>query len=382
MKVVEARAIPLQSKLPKPFHGGTYTIESRCTTVVSLRTDTGIEGVIWGGDEKELGGQLADFINGELRGRIVGEDPRFVGQLWAKMADTLQRLQGCNPDEVRERHLRLEAIALVDMGLWDLIGRVHGAPLYKLLGAYCDRLPIIAIGGYYQEGKGLDALVAEVQDYVDRGYGGIKLKVGSLEPEEDLQRLDAVLSSAPEEFLVACDVNMGWSLPQAIRFVRAVEKQGLRIAWLEEPIEYRHQYEGMRRLRQLTSIPICSGQNETIATGCMRLLQEECVDVINYDVTVCGGITEWRKIAAASQLWPNIRIGHHEEALVAMHLLASIPNGFCAECFPDPNRDPLWESLPAEPPVIRDGLVHLPEAHGLGMDVNWDVVDRWRVDGG
>jgi D-arabinonate dehydratase len=266
------------------------------------------------------------------------------------------------------------------MALWDLVGQKAGLPLYKLLGAYTDKLPIIAIGGYYEEGKSNDDLVEEIKKYRTEGIGGIKMKVGSLGPDEDLERFIAARSSIGDNFIIACDANMGWSLGEAIRFVQGVEKSGLRLDWLEEPIEWRHQYDGLARLRQLTSIPINAGQSEVSATECRRLLDQGCVDIINLDLTVCGGITEWRRIAFATQLWPGVRLGHHEEPIVAMHLLASVPNGYCVECFPNPARDPIWSDLPSERPPIEDGYIHLTDTPGIGMFIDWSYVEKWRAD--
>jgi len=174
--------------------------------------------------------------------------------------------------------------------------------------------------------------------------------------------------------VVACDANQAWSFSQACQFAGAMED--LRVEWLEEPLRWYDQIEGMKRLRQKTSIPIVAGQGEISSWGCRDLILNSCVDMLNVDATIAGGITEWRKIASFASLM-NINMGHHEEPQVALHLLAAIPNGKFVEIFPDRERDPMWYELVAEQPKISQGYMYLPEGPGLGLTYNEDILNRY-----
>ncbi|MEW6216540.1 MAG: mandelate racemase/muconate lactonizing enzyme family protein [Candidatus Bipolaricaulota bacterium] len=379
MIVEELTAIPLEVRLTRPFSGSTYTITKRCTTVVRISVDGGRSATIWGGDEKSYGLELAGYLNGPIRDVLVGRDPTMVTALWTAMADMVREVQSVEPDEARERHLRMKAIALADIALWALLAEVADMPLYRVMGGYSSALPVIGIVGYHTPGSPLDGLRREVERCANMGLGGVKLKVGHGTLKEDLARIGAVREVGGRDFMIACDANMGWSLAQATSFVRALEAEKFELIWLEEPVGWLHQYDGMSRLRERQSTPICSGQNEILATECKQLILRGCVDVLNTDVTVCGGITPWRDLAGMAALWPSVRMAHHEEPQIAMHLLASAPNAVCVELFPDPARDPIWDGLPASKPKISQGKLHLPDGPGLGVEIDWDFVDKWKV---
>ena len=136
--------------------------------------------------------------------------------------------------------------------------------------------------------------------------------------------------------------------------------------------------EGLRLVRQNAPIPVTAGQGEITRYGCRDLILQGQVNILNVDVTIAGGVTEWLKIAHLAEHF-HVQMGHHEEAQVALHLLASIPHSLYVEIFPNPKRDPMWAELPAAPLRIRGGFMELPEAPGLGMELNEDVIARYRA---
>ena len=103
------------------------------------------------------------------------------------------------------------------------------------------------------------------------------------------------------------------------------------------------------------------------------------VNILNVDVTLCGGVTEWRRIAGMASAM-GVEMAHHEEAQIALHLLASIPHGLYVEIFPNYKRDPMWFDLPSRSPRIRDGYMELPTGPGFGMPLNQDIIEKYRAD--
>jgi len=97
------------------------------------------------------------------------------------------------------------------------------------------------------------------------------------------------------------------------------------------------------------------------------------------DVTIAGGITEWRRIAGMASA-VGVEMAHHEEPQVAVHLLSSIPHGLYVEIFPDPKRDPMWFELPVRQPQICGGYMIAPDRPGLGIDLNEEVISRFRAN--
>ncbi len=378
MKITQVEVIPLARKLETPFEGGTYRIVNRYTLVTRVHTDEGLVGEAFGGDEDMTQNEIVGLIRNHFAPMLVGQDPRNVEHLWQQMFHYNIDLgnRGLHQLDMRNRGILTQAIAAVDNALWDLLGKIYQVPLYRLLGGFRDKVPVIAIGGYYKAGKGQDQLNDEMMHYREIGMAGVKFKVGRLSVKEDIQRVTRVREVVGDDFIIACDANQAWTPQQAIEFCR--EAETLNIRWIEEPVRWYDQFEGLRMVRESTSIPVNAGQGEITAFGCRDLIVGKCVDILNVDVTIAGGVTEWRRIAAMAGMF-HVQMAHHEEPQIALHLLASVPNALYVEIFPSYERDPMWVDLPVEQPRIRDGYMELPSGHGLGIALNQEIIDRYRV---
>lgn len=378
MKITQVEVIPLQRKLESPFEGGTYRIVNRFTLVTRIHTDEGISGECYGGDEDMTQDQVVALIRNTFAPMLVGQDPRDVERLWQQMFHIKVDLgnRGLHVLDLHNRGILMQAIAAVDNALWDLQGKYYGVPVYKLLGGYRDKVPIIAIGGYYKAGKGQNQLNEEMAYYREIGLAGVKFKVGRVSVKEDVERVSKVREIVGDDFIITCDANQAWTPQQAMEFCRAAE--GLNLGWMEEPVQWYDQLEGLRMVRESTSIPINAGQGEITSFGCRDLVIHKSVDILNVDATIAGGVTEWRRIAAMASLF-HVNMAHHEEPQVALHLLASVPNTLYVEIFPNYERDPMWVDLIVNPPLIKDGYMHLPDGPGFGVELNQEIIDKYRV---
>jgi D-arabinonate dehydratase len=375
----DIRAIPLERRLDRVFLGGTYRIDSRYTLIVEVELDNGVISRTFGGDEERYQKEIAACINGPFRSLLLGHDVFAVERHWDAMfhCDSLGLAnRGIHTLDLANKSIILQAIAGVDISLWDAAGRTLGLPLYRMLGGYRDRLPVIAIGGYYGAEKSEQDLAEELRCYKRIGLSGLKLKVGRLAPKDDAERVRFARSIAGDDFIIACDANQAWTADQAIEFCRAV--RDLNVRWLEEPVVWYDQMGGLRRVREQGGIPLNAGQGEISRYGCRDLILAGAVDILNVDATIAGGVTEWRRIAGMAAAM-NIFMAHHEEPQLAAHLLASIPHGLYVEIFPDPARDPMWFDLPLQRPEIKDGYMKVPEAPGLGIELNEEVIDKFRA---
>jgi L-alanine-DL-glutamate epimerase-like enolase superfamily enzyme len=384
MKITRIEVIPLVKKLEQAFVGGTYRIVNRNTIVTRVHTDAGIVGEAFGGDEDHTQRQIVDLIREHFDPMLAGEDARDFERIWERMFHSNIDLgnRALHVLDLGNRSILMQAIAAVDNALWDALGKLYKVPLYKLLGGYRDRVPVIAIGGYYEGGKGggaspLDPLAEEIQQYKDWQLAGMKFKVGRVSVAEDVKRVEHARALAGPNFVIACDANQAWTPQEAIAFCRAAEP--LDIRWIEEPVRWYDQLEGLRMVRENASIPVTAGQGEISRYGVRDLITHGRVNILNVDVTIAGGVTEWRRMASLASHF-HVEMAHHEESQVSLHLLASIPHGLYVEIFPNPKRDPLWFELPVERPIIRNGYMELPQGPGLGMTLNEDVIARYRAD--
>ncbi|MBI4207890.1 MAG: mandelate racemase/muconate lactonizing enzyme family protein [Betaproteobacteria bacterium] len=369
MRIEKIEAIAIEIPLKKNFGGSTYAVLKRCTVITRARTDDGLVSEVYNGDNREHGREIVRLIQDELAPLIKGMSIFESERIWEKMFALTHTS--------RDRKTLLEAIACVDCAVWDLIGKALGKSVCALLGGYRDRLPIISIGGYYMAGKTLADIGREMEMYREAGMAGCKFKVGGLTPEEDAERVEAARRAAGSDFILMVDANRGWNAPDAIRFARLVEH--LDIRWFEEPCHWYDDAALMAHVRQATRIPVTAGQCEITSHGVRRLVDAGAVDFVNFDVSEGGGVTDWRRATALCGA-AGIQMAHHEEPQIAQHLLAAVPHGTYLECFADPERDPVWQNMWVNRPVIRDGTFQVTPDPGFGIALDQDMIRKYRLD--
>ena len=333
MQISKIEVIPLKRQLEQHFEGGTYRIVNRDTIVTRVYTDDGHIGEVFGGDEDQMQEQVVHVIRDVFAPLLEGEDPHDVERLWARMFAQKVDLgnRSIHTLDLRNHAVFMQAIAAIDNALWDLLGKIHDLPVFKLLGGYRDRVPIIAIGGYYEAKKAQTDLNDEMLYYKEIGMAGVKFKVGRRTVGEDVERVARVRELVGDDFIIVCDANQAWTPEEAIEFCK--EAETLNLGWIEEPIIWYDQFEGLRMVRDSTSIPVNAGQGEISAFGCRDLIIRNSVDILNVDVTIAGGVTEWRRIAQMAALF-HVQMAHHEEPQIALHLLAAFPKHTLRRDFP------------------------------------------------
>ncbi|MBM3223976.1 MAG: mandelate racemase/muconate lactonizing enzyme family protein [Candidatus Tectomicrobia bacterium] len=368
MRIERAEVIPLEVPLTKTFYGGTYSMNRRCTLLLRVWTSDGLRGQIYIGDERDHQATVCRILREQLFPNILGRQASDVTAIWEEHFQ--HTIMSAN------RRSMMQALSALDVVLWDLLGRQAGLPVFRLLGAAQTRLQTIIIGGYYAEGKGVEGLIDEMFEYREAGYAGVKFKVGGRPPEEDIARVSQVRKAIGDDFIIACDANMGYSVADATTFARGVAD--CHIAWFEEPVHWYDQVRGMQEVRAATGIRITAGQSEMQRWACRDLVEGGAVDILNTDMSLAGGVTEWRRVAAHAASH-RVQMAHHEEPLLSMHLLASTTQGLYPEYFAA-DRDPVGAYLPTMAPPLRQGWVDLPETPGFGIEVDEAFVQRYRAD--
>jgi L-alanine-DL-glutamate epimerase-like enolase superfamily enzyme len=361
-------AIAIDIPLGKNFGGSTYAVLKRSTVITRMRTEDGLVSEVYNGDNREAGREIVRLIRDELGPLIKGEDIFAGERIWSKLfALTLTN---------RDRKTLLEAIACIDCAVWDVVGKATGRSVRELLGGFSDKVPIMSIGGYYMEGKTLADIGREMEAYRLAGMAGCKFKVGGLSPQADAERVEAARKAVGSDFMLAVDANRGWTADEAIHFARLVEP--LDIRWFEEPCHWYDDAAQMARVRTKTGIPINAGQSEITSHGVRRLIDAGAVDIVNYDASEGGGVTDWRR-AAALCATAGVAVAHHEESQIAQHLISAVPHGTCIECFADPERDPVWQRIWVNRPAIEDGTMAVSPGPGFGLELDAAMIAKYRV---
>lgn len=372
MKIVsiEAHALrdPGQGKAHWVSH---FKVPHANEILIQLTTDEGIKGfglaTSYASTEP-----IAQVLKSGLAELIVGADPLAPEQLYQRLiALTWQRLSA-EKGWTREALVRLSAA--VDIACWDIIGKAARMPLYRLLGGWRHEVPYYVTCAYYQDGKGIPELRAEMQRLLSQGHTRFKTKVGGLSLEEDIARLEAVREEIGFERDMMVDVNRAWDLRTATRAVRLLEP--LQPRWLEEPLRWTDDRHETTLLAQRTHIPITGGESEMTLEGCRAFIDERAISVLQFDVTMMGGITGGRKLSALCEL-NHVDVAPHHDAFIHAHIVAGTPAGLIVESFPNPSRDPLQAELFENPPQMRDGMLKLNDAPGLGLILSQRAIEKF-----
>lgn len=382
MRIEAIEIIPLDMTLEEPFYGGTYVVTKRPTVIARVQLENGIIGETYGGDEFHTQREIVAVARERLIPLLRGRDVRDATGLWEVMFREPIDLgnRSLHQLDMHPRGIIAQALSVIDNALWDARGKLYRVPLFRLLGGCRVEVPVIAIGGYAAS-KGIDpvdAVVREVKTIMKEEVCGMKLKVGRTTMEVDIERVRAARQTAGSDFVIVVDANQRWSPQEAAAFCVALERANLNVRWMEEPVVWWDQTDGLRFLQSKTRIPITVGQGEITGIGCRDLVTKGGVNILNVDCTLCGGITEWTRIAHFARLM-NVEMAHHEEPQLAIHLMAAHPHSTYVEVFLNRKRDPLAWTLPVDFPVIRNGKMVVPEGDGLGIRLNNDIIAKYRT---
>jgi len=259
----------------------------------------------------------------------------------------------------------MRAISCVDIALWDLNARSADLPLCRYLGCQATKkIPAYASGGYYLEGKTPDKLGQEVASYVQRGFRAVKIKVGRLTVIEEEQRVRAAREAIGPEVLLMLDVNNAWAdLPTALAYCRRFEKYDP--YWIEEPFSP-DDIDNHSKLAASIGTTVATGEIEAGRWRFKELMEKRAAEILQADAAVCGGISEWRRIAEAAASF-GVTLSPHWFHDLHIHLVASTPTARFVEFFPDDQVLNFRKLLNRQLEVDKGELL-LPAGPGLGFE--------------
>ena len=347
----------------------TRTVSARDYCLVKVRSTDGVTGIgfCYVGS---AGGRIAQVAVEELLApRLLGEDSLRVEGLWQDMYQE-SLLQGRAGTVMR-------TLSILDVALWDLNARTAKLPLHRYLGAAVrDRVPAYASGGYYLPGKTPARLGAEMAGYVAAGFRAVKMKVGRLSPAEEEARIRAARKAVGPDVHLMLDANNAWSdVPTAMEYMKRFEPYDP--YWIEEPFGP-DEIDQHARLAELTSITVATGE---IAYGRWyhkELLDKRGAEILQTDAVVCGGITEWKRIAATAASYGVTMCPHWFHDL-HVQLVAATPNARYVEFFPD-DQVLNFRRLIDRQLKHENGDLLLPKGPGLGFDFDEKAVKKYALD--
>jgi L-alanine-DL-glutamate epimerase-like enolase superfamily enzyme len=300
---------------------------------------------------------------------LIGRDPSLVEAIWTELYQEVL-LQG-------RTGIVMRALSILDMAIWDLNARAVDLPLHKYMGAsQADSVAAYASGGYYLEGKTPDDLAAEMAHYVSLGFKAVKMKIGRLSPREEEDRVRAVRNRIGPDIALMMDANNAWrDVVEALQTVRRLEQYAP--FFVEEPFSP-DDIDSHAQLARSTSIPVATGEIEAGRWRHKELLDKRAAAILQTDAAVCGGITEWRRIAAMAAGYAIPLYPHWFHDLHAP-LVAATPNARMVEFFPD-NQVLNFRALLDQQLEFRDGRLMLHKTPGLGFAFDEEKVGQFAIN--
>ena len=235
-------------------------------------------------------------------------------------------------------------------------------------------MPCYVTCAYYRDGKDLGELREEMEMLKAQGHRAFKAKIGGASLDEDMARLRVIREVIGDEDELMLDVNSAWDLPTAIEGARLLQE--IRPRWLEEPVRWFDDRRELRILARKTDIPLSAGESEQTGHGVRALLEEQAIDIVQFDCTRMGGFTMGRKLTALAEL-NHVEIAPHHDCFIHAHIVAASPAGCIVESFTDPERDPLQAELFENPPRIENGTLYLNDAPGLGLTLSEEAIEKF-----
>lgn len=273
----------------------------------------------------------------------------------------------------------IRALSAVDIASWDLRAKTVNQSVRALLGGTRTQIPAYASGGYYLQGDAVENLVEEVGRYRALGFRDFKIKVGRLALAEDLMRVEAARAALGPHGRLALDANNAWStVEEALRALDAFGPSD--IWWIEEPF-MPDELESYAELVRRTSVAVATGELESTRWGFARLIRDRAATMLQPDACAAGGITEWLKIALLAAAH-DIPVAPHWHANLHAQLAATTSNCLAVEYFAPAEGVYDFERLLANPLAAHDGEVILGDEPGIGIVLDDDAIERFRVKAG
>ncbi len=334
------------------------------TTLVRITTDDGIVG--YGESHAPIAPEVTfTIIQRLLAPLLIGESPLAIDRLWEKMYGSMR---------IRGHHTGFmsEAMAGIDIALWDIAGKAAGQPIHLLMGgdyhdkvrAYQSHLPVLDV----------EEMVTLAQHHAAEGFHGIKI-AGGVGAEIDIRNVERIREAVGHGIALMLDAAGVYDLPTAIKIGRALERNDA--LFFEDPLPP-EDHEGYAQLCRALDVAVAMGETESTRYQFNARLVRRGIDVVLPDISRAGGLTECRKIAMLADV-VNVKLCPHNSVCSAVHhaaslqLCAAIPNFLIYEFWSgyNPLADIMTTSL-----TPKGGYLEVPTGPGLGIDIDEDKLKR------
>jgi L-alanine-DL-glutamate epimerase-like enolase superfamily enzyme len=357
MRITGVETDLLKPPAGPPIYDALQTLNvDKGSVVLRIRTNAGITG--WASSTFGNGGEGAravqTILEYQVKPVILGKDPAFPRRIRAELWKALN-YQGVTG-------VAQFALAATDIALWDILGKNAGLPVYKMLGAYRDRMPVYSMcGWYYDHDEDLSRFKHEVATAIEQGYKAVKIKVGKYSLDDDVRRIRMAIDTIGKDGRLMVDANQVFDRKEALRRGRVYQEMGC--FWLEEPLPP-HDMEGFALLAQALDMRIATGENLNTKYEFADLIARRGADVVQPDNRRAGGVTEWMEIAAVADAY-DVKVASHGSGATNLNMLLAMPNAIYMES--------------GGPAKMVDGEVPAPEEPGMSSEVSAEQIRKYKV---
>lgn len=379
MKIENIETFLIESPIDEPFGWGMGWTDRRQALISKVTTDDGIIG--WG---EGGGGPSASVIHDCFSNFLIGQDPRNINKHWHSMFQSLHNAFATGG-------FGGDAISNIDIALWDIAGKASGKSISEMLGgALRGKVAVYATGLYYRKDEFPTKLIDEALSYVEAGYQGMKTKVGGLSVAEDVRRVSAIRQAIGEEPYLMIDANKAYNAYTAIDLGNRLADQN--IHWFEEPV-MATDVEAYLQVKAGQPIPVAGGEVFRNRFENRDLLINRALDIIQPDVMLGGGITEFRNTATMANAM-GIKVNPHvwgSPIMISASIsLASTLPPCPYSVNPRPyEQEPVMEFDQTPNPIRNElasivfeqegGYVDVPQGPGLGVEIDESVLNSFCI---
>jgi L-alanine-DL-glutamate epimerase-like enolase superfamily enzyme len=326
------------------------------SVVLRIRTNAGITGWASSSFGTIAGGPrvVQAILEEEVKPVLLGKDPAFPRRIRSELWRALEYQGVGGPTQF--------AIAAVDIAIWDILGKNANMPVYKMLGAFRDRMPVYSMcGWYYANDEDLGHFRRAITEAMEQGYPAVKIKVGRGSLDDDIRRIRLARDILGKDRRLMVDANQVFNRNEALRRGRVYQEMGC--FWYEEPLPPQ-EMEGYAELAKELDIRIATGENLNTKYAFADLISRRGADVVQPDNRRAGGVTEWMEIAAIADAY-GLELASHGGGAANLNMVLAMPNAIYMET--------------SGPQKIRNGEVAAPEEPGMSTEVSAAEIKKYSV---